>query len=195
MNISIQGAMRAASVGTVWWFLLYAAVAPIATAEEKPPDWKYSGTNKAESSSELLAAFYSAGEISRLPDGHVQVREKLLSNADLLRAFDSMSREQIDAIRKRIANSYVPPYALDHKLSEGALVWVVAQEELANSARIQPRMLGLIEFDCSRRLSRELSMHAATPENPGSADERSEWRRTPPESSAASLLALVCPRN
>jgi hypothetical protein len=195
MNTSIHGAMRAASVETVMWFLLCAAFASIAAAEEQPPDWKYSGTNKAESSSELLAAFYSAGEISRLPDGHIQVRTKSLGNDDLLRAFDSMSREQIDAIRKRIANSYVPPYALDHKLSEGALVWVVAQEELANSASIQPRKLGLIEFDCSKRLSRELGMHVASAESPGSSDETSEWRRTPPESSASSLLAQVCPRN
>jgi hypothetical protein len=194
MTVERQRVLRAASGVARVSLLLCIAFASIAAAQEKPPDWKYSGTGKADSSSELVAAFYSAGEISRLPDGHIQVGEKLLSNDDLLRAFDSMSREQIDAIRKRIANSYVPPYARDHKLSQGALVWVVAQEELANSASIQPRMRGLIELDCSKRLSRELSMHVATPENPRSSDQTAEWHRTPRESSASELMALVCPR-
>jgi hypothetical protein len=39
MHTSIQRATQAASVGTVKGFLLCAAFASVATAQEKPPDW------------------------------------------------------------------------------------------------------------------------------------------------------------
>jgi hypothetical protein len=70
---------------------------------------------------------------------------------------------------------------------------IVAAEEAANLAAIEPQAQIFDEMNCSERMTRTLSVSIHTNGRYGFNNKPSDWEYVPPESNGATLLKLLCP--
>jgi hypothetical protein len=71
---------------------------------------------------------------------------------------------------------------------------IVGGEEVADLGDIEPQSRIFYEIGCSERMLRELSIHIQAKDKSFSSDTPKEWQRVAPETNAARLLKILCPK-
>ena len=74
------------------------------------------------------------------------------------------------------------------------MIGIISAEEIANDAEIEPRSQLLYELDCVGQLYRERSIYTASDGTTRTADTTSRWQSLGPQTDAAVLTTLLCPR-
>jgi hypothetical protein len=133
--------------------VLCAALTTVAKAADV--DWKmYAGASVLKPE----ACFYDAKGVIRTPERLVRVWTRCFSRKDLNKVDvdrDFAGKISKDAARK-LQDGYMPPINLVEKIDFHALL-VAMYEEIANNSDIQPQAIISYEFNCPRKIVRELS--------------------------------------
>jgi hypothetical protein len=160
-------------------------------AQQSIHDWRIVG---ATSGSTRAYVFYDANSVRKLPNGHLEVWLKAIPADDAYKAADELSRNQayLDAVDKKMARGYVPPVALEQKLSKEDILIAVIKEEVANSADIQPIMRMLEEVDCENRVTRDVSLQQHIDGKDESVEKTGEWQHIAPETNMSRLHLAIC---
>jgi hypothetical protein len=155
-------------------------------------DWKLYGGAKIGATSDYC--FYDAEGVVKQPDTHLRVWTKCLSENEM----DSVDieKEPDNKITKnaarKIIGGYVPPIIAIEKMDFNKIADVAAAEEIANASGIQPHSRILYELNCSEKMLRELSITIYGKIGP--SDRPKDWKYVGPETNAATLLTILCPR-
>lgn len=141
-------------------------------ADAKGADWKYYGVSDLPKSENVIA-FYDAGSVEHLSDGHVKAWTKSISRSEVERKMNS--EEVTKKAARKIEAGYVPPYILSGPRPEPrsdvnmrTTVW----EEVANYDVIKPKLKVIYEIDCKEKKIRNLS--TITYKNDGGTETKSE---------------------
>jgi hypothetical protein len=170
--------------------LALSAAASLAHADGA--DWRFYGVTKMDDRD--VGLFYSNQDIRRLDNGNIKFWVKGLSQSELdkrVRDPDFSKGPGIDRAKKRVLNGYSPRFAVENNFTQDELVAVAALEEIANEAQIEPTMRVLFELNCGERVVRQLSAGGKG----WSDDVPGVWKQVAPETTAAVLMAWVCPAN
>jgi hypothetical protein len=156
-------------------------------AQESTSDWRLIGGTSDS------YTFYDANSVRKLPDGHFEVWLKgLPMTATNKAANKALDKDHVDRAAKKIASGYVPPAALDHKLTHDEIINAVGAEGIANDASIEPTTRLLVEVDCPNRMTRFLSIRVHLNGQTQSSDQPGEWQHTAPETNMSRLHLALC---
>jgi hypothetical protein len=175
------------SIGAIA-FVLFTVMAPRASlAQASDVDWKLYGGDTVGGTS---FCFYDAHGVVRVPEDHIRVWIKCLSQKDM----DGITLNDNSANKsaKKLLDGYVPPIVVVRVMSFDQIVDITAAEEIANTGLPKPRAEILYELNCSERKLRELSIHIHENGKFGSSDRPRDWKYVPPEGNAAILLKILC---
>jgi len=95
---------------------------------------------------------------------------------------------------RKVADGYVPPYALIEDINFDQAVDIIRSEETANLSDIRPQARFFYELNCSERMMRRLSTYVRINGKDGFDDKPTSWQHISPESGGANLLKILCPR-
>jgi hypothetical protein len=162
-------------------------------AEANEADWKFYGRGDLPKS-EAMNAYYDAGSIEHLSDGHVRAWTKYISLSEVER---TMNLEEVTKkAARKIKAGYVPPYLLSnpkpepgYDVNQRIIVW----EEAANYDVIKPKLKVFYELNCEAKKIRELSIISY--KSDGGKETRSDidtWITIKPESNSATLHKILC---
>jgi hypothetical protein len=135
-------------------------------------------------------SFFDLNSMKKLPNGHMQVWTKTLSEKEMdeQKADDAVT----DQAAHRIRYNYVPIVGRSGKFDKKQLTNMIIFESIANRNTVPPRMQVLFEIDCKGDLDRMLSVHIRDGENQTSSDSPTSWQHIVPETNAARLEGVVC---
>src|SRR5579862_91292 len=163
-----------------------ALLAASAAAAQSPTHaWHFYGVTQDGTS-----LFYSSTDLSRTPDGHVQVWTKGL----LSKAVQSEGKRLVkdkEAL-KRISMSALiglQPITSVQKLTQDEIDEVALEEEVANGGQLTPVMRILWEVDCTGKMMRSLSTYVSKNGRSGSTEKPTEWVHVSPESTGETLYS------
>jgi hypothetical protein len=184
--------LRNAAVRTSLQVISFLIVETIASAQIPPADWKLYGFSIFGSGGSYL--FYSNGDLRRLPNGHIEVWTKGLSEKAVEKAENAPpSKEFMERVYQKFKREDALPYSKIQKLTPEQRMNSILSEEFANDANIQPNARILFELDCPGHLSRSLSMYFHIAGKTEFDDKAHEWEHIAPETTTANLTALLCP--
>lgn len=132
-------------------------------------DWKYLIDSRIGAGEPMLHVFFLASEIERAPNNHVRVWTKGLAVDEVEKM--QLDKDAIDRVARKLIAGYRPPFTKLMKLSRDQLVDVIALEEKADLATLQPHVQELMEFDCSSKMERTLSIAISMGGKFGSEDK------------------------
>jgi len=106
--------------------------------------------------------FYDANGVVHGSDRHVRVWTKCLLQKDLdgVDPKSEIGKKMVENAGRKIADIYVPPYALFHDIDHDQAIIVTGWEVVANLGGLQTRARFLVELNCSERMTRRLSTTA-----------------------------------
>jgi hypothetical protein len=160
-------------------------VTPAIAADD--PNWKlFGGTDDSY-------LYFAAGDIERLPDGHLRVWTKGLSVKQVNSAAEKAVKDKGSISRIAFASIVdSPPLSGVKNLSKDEITDVVIEEDVANHSDLQPVIRVLYELDCAGKMMRTLSIYVRKGGKTGRSNSPAEWMYVPPESNAATLHTLLC---
>jgi hypothetical protein len=169
--------------------LLITLCAPLALAQTKS-DWKLYAFSNAPNE---VALFYLQSDMTREAAGHVRVWTKALDSAKLNQASKTLPEggEIIKRALAKVAQSYMPPMAVNGKLTAKQSMNVTLLEQIADDSSASPEPVArvLYEIDCARKMAHQMSAIWAS----GTTDDQvGEWEHIPPESTINALRVMVC---
>lgn len=165
-----------------------------ASAQSIDVDWKFFGGTDIDGKSEYQ--FYDSKSIVRRPDGHVEVWTKGLPESQLNRITNAKSVDKafVDRVAMKVLKGYEPPISTAVDLKHDQAIEIMMDEDIADTARIEPMMRMLSELDCTGHSIRWLSLSGTRHGKSFFSNTPGEWMRVAPETSAAWLLKIICPR-
>jgi hypothetical protein len=172
---------------------LFVAAMSMGTSPIIPSDWKYVGDSVVGGGGGppriLTHDFYLSSELKRLPNKHVQVWTKSIAVTDMDKA--QLDEAAIQRAARKVTTGYMPPFVSMMSIPKQR-VDVIAFEEQADEAAIQPRMRALWEVDCEAQMVRSLSIVVTDRGKFGTSDKPDDWQHVVPETSGQWLMQLVC---
>ena len=174
-------------------FIALLFIAFLHGAEAHGADWKFYGAGDLPTT-ETVMAYYDAGSVEHVSDGHIKAWTKCISRSDVER---TMRLEEVtNKAARKIKAGYIPPYVLSNPkpeprqdVSMRTTVW----EEAANSDVIKPKLKILYELNCKGKKIRNLS--SISYKNDGGTETRSgpdKWLSISPESNSDTLYKMLC---
>lgn len=154
-------------------------------------DWKmYAGAAVVKPE----ACFYDAKGVVRTPERLVRVWTRCFSRKDLNKVDvdrDFSGKISKDAARK-LKDGYMPPINLVEEIDFDHALLVAMYEEIANTSDIQPQTTISYEFNCPRKIVRELSTSLPANGQAGARNAPGNWRYVSTEGNEAALLKILC---
>jgi hypothetical protein len=152
-------------------------------------DWKLYGAASVDGTS---WCFYDANGLVQEPGNQIRVWTKCLPEeaVDDIKLTDKMAG---DAAQK-ILDGYVPPIVVVGEMKFDQIPAIVPYEEIANAGSVNPQSRIFYEIGCSERLIRQLSFYFEAKGKVGSSDTAGDWKHVAPETNAATLLKILCPK-
>ncbi len=162
--------------------------ASVAAAQSPTHAWHFYGVTQDGTS-----LFYSSTDLSRTPDGHVQVWTKGLLSKAVQREGDHLVKDK-EALKRIVASVVIgaQPITSVQKLTQDEVTEVALEEEVANRGQLAPVMRILLEVDCAGKMVRSLSTYINKGGRSGSSEKPTEWDHVAPESTGETLYSLVC---
>jgi hypothetical protein len=148
-------------------------------------DWKMYAFSASDD-----AMFYLSSDIERKGD-HVQVWVKALAVKKLNTVAPGPGADTktlVDSVARLVAQKYEPPMATVSKVPPDQFLMIMTYEQMADAGLVDPSLKILYEIDCSKKLSRTLSVITPTQ----SLNATLPWEHVPPESTLATLTKLTC---
>jgi hypothetical protein len=105
-----------------------------------------------------------------------------------------LEKDLVDNAAQKIIRGYVPPIVVAGDMKFDQVPDIVAYEEVADLGNIEPQSRIFYEIGCSERMIRELSIHFEAKGRIGSSDKATDWQHVAPETNAATLLKILCPK-
>jgi hypothetical protein len=141
--------------------------------------------------------FYDAKGVARTADIHIRVWTKCLSEKDLnsVDIKSELGKKIVENAGRKVADIYVPPYALIEDINRDQAIDVIRYEETANLSDIRPQARFFYEFNCSERMMRRLSTYVRINGKDAFDDKPSSWQHIPPEGGGTNLLKILCPQH
>jgi hypothetical protein len=153
------------------------------------PGWKIFGPYSAK---QPQICFYSSADFTR-SNNIIKVWTKCLDKKDLFKAADDDTTGTLsDTVAEKIARSYVPPIASVEHLEGDQFIDAVIDEELATTGGLRPLKTVLLEVDCAKKRTREISSSAPVDGQLRTSDTPKDWQRVSPLSEGSSLSRLLC---
>jgi hypothetical protein len=162
-----------------------------ATAFGADVDWKFYGTATVDGLKS--SCFFEANGVIRVRAiNHIKVWTKCLLQNDLegVDTKKDIGAKAIDNAARKMVAGYIPPIALVEDLNADLATQIMASEEIANLAPLEPQMRGLYELDCGERKIRTLSYSISSKGKSGSIN-LGDWLVSP-ETNANRLLKILC---
>ncbi len=151
-------------------------------------DWKVVGGADVGQDANIL--FYDARGVHRLPNGHIEVWTKALSNKALENI--EATKEQIDTAARKILSGYDPPVHQLRKLNDDQKLSLVIYEVFANDDIVESNARLLFELDCKTSRARFNSISIKLAGKWGFDEKPGEWSRISPETNPYYLQRLLC---
>jgi hypothetical protein len=151
-------------------------------------DWKFYGGASVDG---LSMCFYDANAVVQEPGNQLQVWTKCLPQEALDQ--DNPVKMAEDLVQK-IQDGYVPPIVVVGKVKSDQIPDIVSYEEIANVDDVKPQSRIFYEIGCSEGMIRELSIYIEAKGKVVSSDTPREWQHVAPETNAATLLKILCPK-
>ena len=125
--------------------------------EASGADWKFLGGSDVRDGEKVIA-YYDAESLEYLSNGNVRLWTKAVYPSEVERIANK--KDVIEKAAKKVVDAYFPPYVLLNphpKTSYDDYVEIIAWEEAANHAEIEPRARFLFEINCKEKTIRTLS--------------------------------------
>ena len=161
----------------------------LAYAQDADVDWKYIGNTDTDT------IFYDAKGIQRLPDGHIKVWSKTISDKSLDAYFAKtpINKTLVKAVAERIKSGYLPPVFKIITSPKLELVSVISHEYYANFVNSTPTGRIFWELDCKNQQTRFLSISFLKKGRWLSGPSEPEhWQPAAPETNSAHILKVLC---
>ncbi len=138
----------------------------------------------------LVAMFFDQVSLRRPSPGKVEVWVKGLTVAKL----DAYPKRAAAAQRAidRVFHGYKPPVTTVADLEPEIVLTATTNEELADTANLEPQVRILYNVDCEARTMRTVSLHGSAAGKSVSSDHAGDLSHVSPETISDRLLRLVC---
>jgi hypothetical protein len=182
-------------VGVIVRHVVFLLVGCIVLTAETPPalaegsGWRVFGPYSIK---QPEICFYGSADVYR-SNNVFKVWTKCLARDDLNKAVKNDATGTLsDTVAAKIAHSYVPPVASFQHLEGDQFIDAVIDEELANTGSLRPLKTVLLEVDCAKKRTREISSIALGDGQIRTSDTPKDWQSLSPLSGASSLSRILC---
>jgi len=129
--------------------------------------------------------------IDQRPNDNIRAWIKCLLTNDVLKSVDpknEQGKKIVEHTAQKIKRGYVPPIIVLGKTAFDQIGGVVASEEAANVANLEPPVRIFYEINCKEKMTRVLSVHTKD----RSLNTPLDWEYARPETNIATLLRIQC---
>ena len=172
--------------------MLSGALVPAARAEALGVDWKFYGG--AETGDGQTECFFDAAGIAKEPDGVMRIWTKCLLQKDVesVDIKKDYNGQIVTNATRKFLETYIPPLAKVESLDSDVAMNIIAAEQTADIAAIEPVSRILYQVNCSGKMMRELSIYVKSGGKVGFVEKPSNWKYVSPESNGGRLLGILC---
>ena len=158
-------------------------------------DWKLYGYVELKGTSGFSDCFFDSTGAINTSDRHVRVWTKCLPDKPLSELKPSdYDGKLLQSVAQKQSRHYLPPYATVRNVTEKDLLSIIIHEEAANLDYIHAQVRIFYDLDCSGQMERELSTNYELNGLSASTNNPTDWQQVAPETNAANLLRLACPK-
>lgn len=161
-------------------------------------DWKFYGEALLDgpSGGDSLC-FYDAKTVAHASSGYIRVWTKCLAAEDfysVMRTASDLGDELMDKAEERLRTGYVPPIIVIGEMQLKDASGITATEEFADGGTVASQVQLFAELNCGERMFRRLAISIPHKGERAYDQKPSDWQYVLPESSFATLLKILCPK-